>query len=158
MNVSKFSFSPHHSHGTVTVVANFMLTVGRAASRLQLLLLDATIIFLQVILTTIAYETSLARAMPDDYVDPLLSPEPTSPEDTYSTSTETETDPFLHHDPSSPAFSSSSHTYPPTSTSSIPSLTQLLSPPEPFATPPRCRIRVISVIIPIIIIIIVIIS
>ncbi|EJD02686.1 uncharacterized protein FOMMEDRAFT_19965 [Fomitiporia mediterranea MF3/22] len=46
--------------------------MGRRPSKTQLLLLDATIMFLQAILTTIAYETSLALAMPADVVDPLF--------------------------------------------------------------------------------------
>jgi hypothetical protein len=48
--------------------------LAQAPSRLQLLFLDAVIIFLQILLTTIAYETSLSNDAPDS----LLSIPPTS--------------------------------------------------------------------------------
>ncbi|KAI0633566.1 hypothetical protein C8Q77DRAFT_1115671 [Trametes polyzona] len=49
-------------------------------SRAFLLFLDFVIILLQIVLTTIAYETSLARDMPPDTPDPLQpEPIPTTP-------------------------------------------------------------------------------
>lgn len=48
-------------------------------SRLYLLTLDFIIIFLQMLLTVIAYETSLAADMPADTQDPLLPTSPHSP-------------------------------------------------------------------------------
>jgi len=41
-------------------------------SKTELLILDALIIFLQIILVCISYETSLAMALPVDTIDPLL--------------------------------------------------------------------------------------
>ncbi|TDL24315.1 hypothetical protein BD410DRAFT_745707 [Rickenella mellea] len=46
--------------------------MSHTPSRWSLLLLDVTITSLQAILTTLAYETSLTIAMPDDVPDPLL--------------------------------------------------------------------------------------
>lgn len=53
--------------------------VGQASTptKLHLLCIDFTIIILNMVLTTIAYETSLQAAMPTDTPDPLL-PVPTS--------------------------------------------------------------------------------
>lgn len=49
--------------------------IDSVPSRSYLLLLDFVIILLQIVLTTIAYETSLARDLPPDTPDPL-QPEP----------------------------------------------------------------------------------
>ncbi|KAH9892772.1 hypothetical protein C8Q73DRAFT_72380 [Cubamyces lactineus] len=62
-----------------SIVLDFV-GVDHVPSRASLLFLDFIIILLQVILTTISYETSLSRDMPPDTPDPL-SPEsiPTTP-------------------------------------------------------------------------------
>lgn len=52
-----------------------MFISAHVPSRAQLLLLDFTIIFLQILLVIISFETSLAAAMPEDTPDPLL-PDP----------------------------------------------------------------------------------
>ncbi|KAI8993908.1 hypothetical protein BD414DRAFT_267090 [Trametes punicea] len=57
-----------------SIILDFVGT-DTAPSRAFLLFLDFTIILLEFILTTIAYETSLARDMPPDTPDPLL-PQP----------------------------------------------------------------------------------
>lgn len=51
------------------------LCSGHRPTKLQLLLLDVTIVFFQGLLATISYETSLSATMPEDIPDPLL-PEP----------------------------------------------------------------------------------
>ncbi|KLO15387.1 hypothetical protein SCHPADRAFT_871150 [Schizopora paradoxa] len=56
-----------------TIVLDFV-GMGRKPSKAQLLWLDFTIILLECILSTIAFETSLANAMPDDTPDPLYIP------------------------------------------------------------------------------------
>ncbi|PSR81145.1 hypothetical protein PHLCEN_2v6480 [Hermanssonia centrifuga] len=52
---------------------------GSVPSRLQLLLLDFAIILLNMLLSTIAYETSLQSHMPANTPDPLLPISPLSP-------------------------------------------------------------------------------
>lgn len=53
-------------------VSNFR--EGRTPSKAQLLWLDFTIIVLEIILSTVSFETSLANAMPDNTADPLYIP------------------------------------------------------------------------------------
>ncbi|PCH43676.1 hypothetical protein WOLCODRAFT_122400 [Wolfiporia cocos MD-104 SS10] len=60
-----------------SIVLDFVGMVD-VPSKLHLLSLDFLIIFLEMLLATIAYETSYAAAMHSDYVDPLL-PLPTIP-------------------------------------------------------------------------------
>ncbi|KAL5523523.1 hypothetical protein ACEPAG_7696 [Sanghuangporus baumii] len=97
-----------------SVVLDFV-GMGHKPTKVQLLLLDATIMFLQAILTTISYETSLSHAMPSDAADPLF-PTSSSISCELSSSSE-ETAPFLPYsspDTSSIASASSATTYPPT--------------------------------------------
>ncbi|KAI0665955.1 hypothetical protein C8Q78DRAFT_985373 [Trametes maxima] len=62
-----------------SIILDFVGTDG-VPSRALLLFLDFVIILLQVILTTIAYETSLARDVPPDTPDPLQpDPIPSTP-------------------------------------------------------------------------------
>ncbi|KAH8118967.1 hypothetical protein DFH11DRAFT_1780198 [Phellopilus nigrolimitatus] len=93
------------------VVLDFV-GMGHKPSRLQLLLLDVTIMLLQALLTTIAYETSLTLAMPGDIPDPLL---PASFSPPPSPDIGSETLPFLPP-PSPPPTPSTPNpnTYPPT--------------------------------------------
>ncbi|KAI5116753.1 hypothetical protein M0805_008366 [Coniferiporia weirii] len=100
--------------GARAVVLDFV-GMGHTPSKLQLLLLDATIIFLQALLTTIAYETSLALALPADVPDPLLpaspSPLPSPGADADADAdSDSESAPFLS---ASPPLSSPSTAYPP---------------------------------------------
>ncbi|KAH9930386.1 hypothetical protein B0H21DRAFT_761568 [Amylocystis lapponica] len=60
-----------------SVILDFV-GMANAPSKMHLLCLDFLIIFLQILLTTIAYETSLTAAMPSDTPDPLL-PNPAMP-------------------------------------------------------------------------------
>ena len=55
------------------------LRLGFTPTKLYLLTLDLIIIFLNMLLTTIAYETSLQSAMPSGTPDPLLPIPPQSP-------------------------------------------------------------------------------
>ncbi|KAI0645909.1 hypothetical protein C8Q79DRAFT_966975 [Trametes meyenii] len=62
-----------------SIILDFVGTDG-APARALLLCLDFVIILLQIILTTIAYETSLARDVPPDTPDPLQpDPIPSTP-------------------------------------------------------------------------------
>ncbi|CCM03590.1 uncharacterized protein FIBRA_05727 [Fibroporia radiculosa] len=60
-----------------SIILDF-IGMAHAPSRLQLVSLDFTIIFLNMLLTTIAFETSLSAAVPPDTPDPLL-PLPATP-------------------------------------------------------------------------------
>ncbi|OSX66352.1 hypothetical protein POSPLADRAFT_1133296 [Postia placenta MAD-698-R-SB12] len=66
--------------------------MGTAPSKLHLLLLDFLIIFLEVLLTTTAWETSYLDAMPPSTPDALLPASPTHPASISSTSDQ----PFKH--------------------------------------------------------------
>jgi len=59
-----------------SIVLDFV-GIGHAPSKTHLLFLDLLIIFLEMLLTTIAYETSYLADMPPDTPDPLL-PIPTA--------------------------------------------------------------------------------
>ncbi|THH06040.1 hypothetical protein EW145_g4360, partial [Phellinidium pouzarii] len=125
------------------VVLDFV-GMGYKPSKLQLLLLDATIILFQALLTTISYETSLALAMPADVPDPLL---PESTPILSSPGIELENAPFL----ATPTFPSP-HTasaptrfaYPPTLTQPsiqqrAPALPKVVPPPFNTAAAPPTR-------------------
>ncbi|KAL5507572.1 hypothetical protein ACEPAH_7028 [Sanghuangporus vaninii] len=104
-----------HGVGEEKSVLLDFVGMGHRPTKLQLLLLDATIMFLQAILTTISYETSLSHAMPSDVPDPLF-PAPSSIGSEFS-SEEEETAPFLPYsspDTSAIAMASSATAYPPT--------------------------------------------
>jgi hypothetical protein len=55
------------------------LQIGYSPSKTQLLYLDFLIIFLQILLVTIAYETAFLLSSPVDTLDTLLDHETTSP-------------------------------------------------------------------------------
>ncbi|OBZ68138.1 hypothetical protein A0H81_11864 [Grifola frondosa] len=63
-----------------SVILDFV-GIAHVPSKLHLLLLDFLIIFLEMVLTTIAYETSLSSEMPPDTPDPLLPIPPNSAPD-----------------------------------------------------------------------------
>jgi hypothetical protein len=67
------------THASCTRQMTEVIRLGFTPSKLHLLMLDFATIIINMVLVTIAYETSLQSAMPTGTVDPLLPIPPQSP-------------------------------------------------------------------------------
>lgn len=91
-----------------TLIVPPLCRLARSPSRLQLLLLDFTIVFLQFLLITITFETSLKLTAPADTTDPILASPQVSPETTDPLSSTVPDDESLSNS-KTPSFSNTSY-------------------------------------------------